>query len=140
MAILSTFLMPDLLKVLKIKPKNAQKVTILNQYIGNFTSSDKAKSIAQSMYTKKADIIFHAAGGAGDGLFQEAKAINQTRPAKDKVWVIGVDVDQSHLGNYTAKGGQKSNFVLTSVITGVNVAVKDIANRAYNNKFLVVKI
>ncbi|MEK3610800.1 BMP family ABC transporter substrate-binding protein [Lactobacillus crispatus] len=115
--------------------KMHKKVTILNQYIGNFTSSDKAKSIAQSMYTKKADIIFHAAGGAGDGLFQEAKAINQTRPAKDKVWVIGVDVDQSHLGNYTAKGGQKSNFVLTSVITGVNVAVKDIANRAYNNKF-----
>ena len=115
--------------------KMHKKVTILNQYIGNFTSSDKSKSIVQSMYTKKADIIFHAAGGAGDGLFQEAKAINQTRPAKDKVWVIGVDVDQSHLGNYTAKGGQKSNFVLTSVITGVNVAVKDIANRAYNNKF-----
>lgn len=112
-----------------------KKVTILNQYVGNFTSADKAKSIAQSMYTKKADIIFHAAGGAGDGLFQEAKSINQTRPANKKVWVIGVDVDQSNLGNYSAKGGQKSNFVLTSVITGVNVATQDIANRAYKGKF-----
>src|SRR5699024_12428996 len=89
----------------------------------------------QLMVTQKADIIFHCSGCAGDGLFQRAKAINQTRTAKDKVWVIGVYGDQSHLGNYTAKGGQKSNFFLTSVITGVNVAVKDIANRAYNNKF-----
>ncbi|MBP2057525.1 basic membrane protein A [Lactobacillus colini] len=112
-----------------------KKVTVLNQYIGNFTSSDKAKSIAQSMYAKKADIIFHAAGGAGDGLFQEAKSINQTRPANKKVWAIGVDVDQSNLGNYTSKDGKKSNFVLTSVITGVNVATKDIADRAYEGKF-----
>ena len=112
-----------------------KKVTILNQYIGNFNSSDKAKSIAQSMYAKNANIIFHAAGGAGDGLFQEAKAINQTRPANKKVWVIGVDVDQSMLGNYTAKGGQKSNFVLTSVITGVNVATKQISDLAYEGKF-----
>lgn len=52
-----------------------KKVTILNQYIGNFTSSDKAKSIAQSMYTKKADIIFHAAGGAGDGLSKKLKPL-----------------------------------------------------------------
>ncbi|CCI84854.1 lipoprotein a-antigen [Lactobacillus pasteurii DSM 23907 = CRBIP 24.76] len=115
--------------------KMGKKITILNQYIGNFTSSDKAKSIAQSMYAKKADIIFHAAGGAGDGLFQEAKALNQTRPADKKVWVIGVDVDQSNLGNYSAKGGQKSNFVLTSVITGVNVATKKIADLAYQGKF-----
>src|SRR5699024_8421591 len=114
--------------------KMHKKVTILNQYIGNFTSSDKDKSIAQSMYTKKTDIIFHSAGGACDRLLQQVKVINQTTTAKDKVWVFGVDVDQSHLGNYTAKVGQKSNFDLTSLLTGLNVAVKDIANRAYNNK------
>ncbi|MDO4912825.1 MAG: BMP family ABC transporter substrate-binding protein [Lactobacillus sp.] len=112
-----------------------KNITVLNQYIGNFTSSDKAKSIAQSMYAKKADIIMHAAGGAGSGLFQAAKAINQTKAEKDKVWVIGVDIDQSSLGKYTSKDGKKSNFTLTSVITGVNVAVKDIADRAYEGKF-----
>lgn len=110
-------------------------IKLLNQYIGNFDAVDKAKAIAQAMYTKKADIIFHAAGGAGDGLFAEAKAINQTRPANKKVWVIGVDVDQSNLANYHAKGNQKDNFALTSVITGVNVAVKDISERAYHDKF-----
>ncbi|MCZ3622388.1 BMP family lipoprotein [Lactobacillus mulieris] len=115
--------------------KLGKKITILNQYIGDFNSSDKAKSIAQTMYAKKADIVMHAAGGAGDGLFEEAKAINQTKKASDKVWVIGVDTDQSNLGNYKSKDGKKSNFVLTSVITGVNVAVKDIADRAYEGKF-----
>ncbi|MDF7639836.1 BMP family protein [Lactobacillus sp. ESL0791] len=115
--------------------KMHKKVTILNQYVGNFTSADKEKSIAQSMYAKKADIIFHASGSAGNGLFQEAKSINQTRPENKKVWAIGVDIDQSGLGNYTSKDGKKSNFVLTSVITGVNVATRDIANRAYNGHF-----
>ncbi|KRL62988.1 BMP family lipoprotein [Lactobacillus psittaci] len=115
--------------------KLGKKITILNQYIGNFNSSDKAKSIASAMYAKHADIVMHAAGGAGNGLFQEAKALNQTKKEKDKVWVIGVDIDQSSLGNYKSKDGKKSNFTLTSVITGVNIATKDIADRAYKGKF-----
>lgn len=112
-----------------------KKITILNQYVGNFTSTDKAKSIAQSMYAKKADIVFPAAGAAGDGVFQEAKDINQTKPAKDKVWVIGVDIDQSPQGAYMAKGGQKANFTLTSVLTGLPYATYDIANKALSGNF-----
>lgn len=112
-----------------------KKVTVLNQYVGDFKSADKEKAIAQSMYAKKADIIFHASGLAGNGLFQEAKAINQNRTGAKKVWAIGVDSDQSHLGDYKTKDGKKDNFVLTSVITGVNVATSDIANRAYQGKF-----
>lgn len=115
--------------------KMHKKVTIYSQNIGNFTNTFKARTIAASMYGKDADIIFHAAGKAGSGLFQEARFINQARPAKDRVWVIGVDADQSDLGRYYAKGGQEANFVLTSVITGVNVATKDIASRSYQEKF-----
>ena len=115
--------------------KMHKKVTIYSQNIGNFTNTFKARTIAASMYGKDADIIFHAAGKAGSGLFQEARFINQARPAKDRVWVIGVDADQSDLGKYDAKGGQEANFVLTSVITGVNVATKDIASRSYQDKF-----
>ncbi|RVU71173.1 MULTISPECIES: BMP family protein [Lactobacillus] len=112
-----------------------KKISVETQYIGNFTATDKAKSIAQSMYANKADIIYQAAGNAGNGVFQEAKDFNQTRPANKKVWVIGVDVDQASLGNYTAKGGQKANFTLTSVLKGLNVATESIANDAYHNKF-----
>lgn len=115
--------------------KMHKKVTIYRQNVGNFTDTARAKSIASYMYGKKADIIFHAAGDAGNGLFQTAKFINQARPAKDRVWVIGVDTDQSNLGKYYAKGGQEANFVLTSVVTGVNTATKNIASRSYQGKF-----
>lgn len=115
--------------------KMHKKVTIYSQNVGNFTDRARAKSIASYMYNKNADIIFHAAGNAGNGVFQAAKFINQARPAKDRVWVIGVDTDQSKLGQYFAKGGQEANFVLTSVITGVNVATKDVASRSYQDKF-----
>lgn len=112
-----------------------KKITILNQYVGDFTSTDKAKSIAQSMYAKKADIIYQAAGAAGNGVFQQAKDINQARPVNKKVWVIGVDMDQSAQGEYTARGGQKSNFTLTSDITGVSIATKTLSNDAFAGKF-----
>lgn len=112
-----------------------KKISVQTQYIGNFTSTDKAKSIAQSMYANHADVLYQAAGNAGNGVFQEAKDYNQTRPVNKKVWVIGVDVDQSNLGNYTAKGGKKANFTLTSVLKGLDVACKSIADDAYKGKF-----
>ena len=112
-----------------------KKISVQTQYIGNFTSTDKAKSIAQSMYANRADIIYQAAGNAGNGVFQEGRDYNQARPAAKKVWVIGVDVDQSNLGNYKSKDGKKENFTLTSVLKGLDVATKSIANDAYNGKF-----
>ena len=115
--------------------KMHKKVTVYNQNVGNFTNTFKARNIASTMYGKNVDIIFHAAGKAGSGLFQAARFINQARPAKNRVWVIGVDADQSNLGRYNAKGSQEANFVLTSVITGVNVATKDIASRSYQDEF-----
>ena len=112
-----------------------KKINVSVQYIGNFTSNDKAKSIAQSMYANKCDIVFQAAGSAGSGVFQEAKALNQTKPESNKVWVIGVDVDQKNLGNYKTKDGKKANFTLTSVLKGLNVATKSLADDAAKGKF-----
>ncbi|GFZ26491.1 membrane protein [Lactobacillus corticis] len=112
-----------------------KKIKILNQYVGNFTSTDKAKTIAQSMYANKADVIYHAAATAGEGVFSEAKAINQKRSAANKVWVIGVDSDQSSLGAYTDKNGKKSNFTLTSVMKGIGKVCYDIAVKTHEGKF-----
>lgn len=112
-----------------------KKITVYDQYIGNFTSTDKAKSIAQSMYTDGADIIYQAAGNAGNGVFTEAKTRNKATTAAKKVWVVGVDVDQENLGNYTSKDGKKANFTLTSVLKGLRFACKDIADKAYKGKF-----
>lgn len=68
-----------------------KKITILGQYIGDSNSSDKAKAVAQTMYAKEVDIAAHAVGGAGGGLFEETKVVNQTRKASDRVWAAGVD-------------------------------------------------
>lgn len=115
--------------------KLGKKITILDQYVGDFTSTDKAKAIAQSMYAKKADILYQAAATAGNGVFQEAKNLNKTRSEKKKVWVIGVDSDQSARGEYTNSRGKKDNCTLTSVLKGLGFAVKDIADKAYLGKF-----
>ena len=87
------------------------------------------------MYTDGADIIYQAAGNAGNGVFTEAKTRNKATTAAKKVWVIGVDVDQANLGNYTSKDGKKANFTLTSVLKGLRFACKDIADKAYDGKF-----
>ncbi len=77
----------------------------MNQYAGDFSAPDKGRSIAQGMYAQNADIIFHASGGTGNGVFQEAKSLNES--GDKKVWVIGVDRDQSDEGEYTLNSKEK---------------------------------
>ena len=88
-------------------------------YVGSFGDAAKGKTIAAAQYADGADVIYHAAGGSGTGVFSEAKSINESRNEADKVWVIGVDRDQKEDGNYTSKDGQTSNFVLASTIKEV---------------------
>ncbi|MGX7245003.1 BMP family lipoprotein [Enterococcus quebecensis] len=104
------------------------------EYAASFGDPAKGKALAASMYQKGADIIYHAAGGTGQGVFQEAKDLNETG-SKDKVWVIGVDSDQDKEGAYKTKDGKEDNFTLTSTLKGVGAAVQDISNRALEDKF-----
>jgi basic membrane protein A len=104
------------------------------EYAASFGDPAKGKALAASMYQKGADIIFHASGGTGQGVFQEAKDLNETG-SKDKVWVIGVDSDQDKEGKYKTKDGKEDNFTLTSTLKGVGAAVQDISNRALEDKF-----
>lgn len=109
------------------------KVTV--DYAGSFGDSAKGQAIASAQYAAGADIIFHASGGTGHGVFAAAKAENETRNEADKVWVIGVDRDQSAEGEYTSKDGKASNFVLASTLKQVGTSVKDIANKALKGDF-----
>jgi len=83
-------------------------VEVLTQYAESFTDAAKGKSIANSMYQQGADIIFHAAGGVGNGLIEAAKEQGK--------WAIGVDKDQNDLA---------PDNVLTS-------AMKRVDNGIYN--------
>ena len=79
-----------------------------------FNAPDKAKVIAGAMYEAGADVIFHAAGGSGTGLFDAAVA------AGDGKWAIGVDSDQ-----YLNATTDQQAHILTSMLKRVDVAVYD---------------
>lgn len=93
-------------------------------YQGTFNDTSAGQTLASGMYTKGIDIIFHAAGGVGVGVFNEAK---QRAEKGEKVYVIGVDTDQYDFG----KISDGTSVTLTS-------AIKRIDNAAY--KYIDEKI
>ena len=88
------------------------KTEVLVKYAGNtgtaFKDPIKGMELARSEYNSGADIIFHASGLTGRGLFTTAKEM--------KKLAIGVDSDQ-----YLEAPG----FVLTSMVKRVDTAVFD---------------
>jgi basic membrane protein A and related proteins len=103
------------------------------QYAGDFGKPDIGKQIATSMYSSNIDIIYHASGGTGNGVFTAAKEIKKKDPNAN-VWVIGVDRDQSAEGLVKA-GGKEYNVTLTSMVKRVDIAVKDLATKTKEDKF-----
>lgn len=99
------------------------------QYTGDFAKAELGKATANRMYSSGVDIIFHAAGGSGTGVFAEAKERKKADP-NAYVWVIGVDSDQYEEG----KVGD-DNITLTSMLKRVDIAVKNTAELAAKGDF-----
>ncbi|KYD23812.1 hypothetical protein B4113_3177 [Geobacillus sp. B4113_201601] len=109
------------------------KAKVEVQYAGGFDQADKGKAIASSMYASGIDIIYHASGATGNGVFSEAKDLKKKDPNR-KIWVIGVDKDQAPEGE--VKVGDKTyNVTLTSMVKRVDVAVYDLAKQAKAGNF-----
>ncbi|MEO4053461.1 BMP family protein [Solibacillus sp. CAU 1738] len=104
-------------------------IVIDRYYAEAFDKAELGKTAANRMYSSGVDIIFHAAGGTGNGVFTEAKERKEKDPNAN-VWVIGVDADQYAEGQVGDK-----NVTLTSMLKGVSTAVIDIANRTKEGKF-----
>ena len=81
-----------------------------------FNAPDRGKEIALAMYEEGADIVYHAAGGTGAGLFLAAQ--EQSEATGSQVWAIGVDSDQYH----TAGAGVQ-DYILTSMLKRVDSAI-----------------
>lgn len=106
-----------------VKAVNPDAKVIVN-YVGVFNRVDMGKSAAATIYNAGADIIFHAAGLTGNGVFSEA----QERFKNGKqVWVIGVDKDQSLTFG--------TDVTLTSMIKNVNNAVYQISKSLEDGTF-----
>mgnify|MGYP003445686745 FL=1 len=104
---------------------------VIAQYAGGFDKADIGKEMANSMYKQGVDIIFHASGGTGNGVFTAATELKQADNSKN-VWVIGVDSDQYEEGNVP---GTDLNITLTSMLKRVDVAVKDLATKTMEGNF-----
>lgn len=109
-------------------------IEIISQYItaapdfDGFVAPDRGREIALSMYADGADVVYHAAGGSGGGLFEAAK--EQSESSGAKVWAIGVDSDQ-----YNTVDAELQEFILTSMIKRVDNAVFEITDAALNGEF-----
>ena len=96
-------------------------VDVLSAYSGSFNDPAQGQSIANSMYGNGADIIYHAAGGTGNGVFRAAQ--NNGR------YAIGVDADQSQsLPDY-------QNVILASMVKRVDEAVYRSVENVHNGEF-----
>jgi basic membrane protein A len=82
-------------------------VQTLNAYSSDWDDQAKCKELALSQIARGAGVVFQVAGECGLGALTAAK--------QRKVWGIGVDADQSFLGQ----------FVLTSALKRVDAAVFD---------------
>ncbi len=101
----------------------SEDIEVKTAYAGTYSDPVKGKEAALSMYENGADIVYHAAGGTGTGVF---KAANQ----KGR-FAIGVDSDQSK-----AKGTAKfSNVILASMVKKVDEAVYRSTKHEINGKF-----
>ena len=88
-----------------------------------FGDPAKGKTAADGMYQQGADVVYHAAGGSGGGVFTAAKAAGKM--------AIGVDSDQA----LTAPAAVR-DVIITSMIKKVDVATFDFIKALTEGKFV----
>lgn len=96
-----------------------KEIKVDAQIVESFTDAAKGKAVAASLYSAGNDILFVAAGAAGNGVIEQAIE-------EDKL-VIGVDRDQLYLA---------PNNILTSALKHVGTATKDLSTRVVNGENL----
>jgi len=85
-----------------------------------FGDPAKATEVARGQLDGGADVIYHASGGSGKGVFEAVSAANTAQAPK---WAIGVDSDQAKTATPPT-----NERILTSMLKRVDVAVYDYIN------------
>ncbi|MCY6483152.1 BMP family ABC transporter substrate-binding protein [Clostridium aestuarii] len=102
------------------------------RYADSFGDSNKGYELAKLQYGSGCDVVFHAAGGVGLGLFKAAKEI---KDAGNQVWAIGVDQDQVLTVTDEEKKPMYADVILTSMIKRVDTATYEAAKAVAEGKF-----
>jgi basic membrane protein A len=106
-------------------------ITVQVKYIeesnlSGFADPAGGQAAATAEYDAGADIVYHASGASGSGVFNAAVA------AGDGHWAIGVDSDQ-----YLTASADAQKHILTSMIKRVDVATYDEIKSVADGKPLV---
>ncbi|MBI5496969.1 MAG: BMP family ABC transporter substrate-binding protein [Deltaproteobacteria bacterium] len=101
-----------------VRPGTRVKEVFVGEGQGAFSNPGRARTLADGLYGAGADVVFHAAGASGLGLFDSARAHRR--------WAIGVDVDQA------AEAPQQ---VLCSVSKDLSAAVFGAVRDAVEGRF-----
>ncbi|WP_435147405.1 BMP family lipoprotein [Halobaculum sp. P14] len=96
-------------------------VDVATSYVGSFNDPSAGKEAALAMYNSGADIVFHAAGNTGTGVFQAAQEKGR--------FAIGVDRDQSKTKPDYA------DVILASMVKRVDTAVYNAVKAQVNGNF-----
>lgn len=96
--------------------------TVIVQYAGvtpdAFRNPGKGKELALNQYSQGVNVIYHASGATGLGVFDAARQTGK--------YAIGVDADQ-----YSEAPGR----VLTSMVKGIDISVFDMIKRVKAHQF-----
>ena len=99
------------------------KIKVSSSFVGvtpdAWNNPPKAKELALAQYNVGADVIFHAAGASGAGVFDAAE--------QKKLLAIGVDSNQNWV---------KPGFILTSMLKRVDLAVLNAIKESKDGKFV----
>lgn len=96
------------------------------KYADSFNDTNKGYELAKSLINNNCDVIYHAAGGVGIGMF---KAVKEANTGSKKVWAIGVDMDQAQtLPQY-------AGIMLTSMMKRVDNGTYAVVKQVAENKF-----
>ncbi len=101
---------------------------VLVEYIGDstqaFVDPTKGEALSAKMYDQGADVVYHAAGQSGLGLFKAAVAKGPEALA------IGVDSDQ-----YLTASEEEKPHILTSMLKRVDTAVYEVIQAQVDGNF-----
>lgn len=91
------------------------------KYVDSFDDASKGKEATKMLINDGCDVIYHAAGGAGNGVFEACKEMGK--------YAIGVDADQAQtLPEY-------KDTILASMEKKINVAVYNAVKDLVDGKF-----
>ncbi|EMA68133.1 nucleoside-binding protein [Halorubrum aidingense JCM 13560] len=99
----------------------SEDVEVSTSYVGDFTDPSGGQEAALSMIGSDVDIIYHAAGGSGVGVFQAAQDEGR--------FAIGVDSDQSLTED------DFDDVILASMVKRVDRAVYESVENVVNGEF-----